>query len=157
LQLGPDGKIYVVKSFNQFLGVVNSPNTAGAACNYVEQGLDLDPNFMGQMSSLGLPTMVQSFLNNAENCVVNSIASETTDNTVEIYPNPSTTNFTVETGNDFSEVTIKDYTGKIISSRKLSAAVNKLEMSENLPAGIYFISVKTSSGTITKRIIRTDF
>jgi len=61
LQLGPDHKIYATKSFSQFLGVINDPDLAGIACNYVDMGFDLDPNFNGITSSLGLPGFIQSY------------------------------------------------------------------------------------------------
>src|SRR6218665_3933256 len=43
LQLGPDGKIYVSRSSNSYLGVINNPNAAGAACNYNDMGPYLAP------------------------------------------------------------------------------------------------------------------
>jgi gliding motility-associated-like protein len=48
MQTGPDGRIYVVHDSPginyQFLGIVQNPNQAGIACNYVHQGLDLMAN-----------------------------------------------------------------------------------------------------------------
>lgn len=41
LRLGPDGKIYFAKIQGNFLGVINQPNLAGAACAYDPQGLAL--------------------------------------------------------------------------------------------------------------------
>jgi hypothetical protein len=34
LKIGPDGKIYVRQRNNNYLGIINSPNLAGLACNY---------------------------------------------------------------------------------------------------------------------------
>jgi gliding motility-associated-like protein len=49
LKLGPDGKIYVARTTNvqlgngaSYLGVINEPNNAGAACNYVHDGVFLN-------------------------------------------------------------------------------------------------------------------
>lgn len=44
MQLGKDGKIYVARVNKQALGVINDPNLAGAACNYVAQGLSIAPS-----------------------------------------------------------------------------------------------------------------
>lgn len=63
IQLGPDRKIYVTKEVTPFLDVINSPNLAGTACNYVSNAINLDPSSMGNMCMLGLPGFVQSFLN----------------------------------------------------------------------------------------------
>jgi hypothetical protein len=54
LQLGPDGKVYMAQVFKPYLGVINSPDSAGLACNYVYNGLTLAP---GTYSIYGLPNM----------------------------------------------------------------------------------------------------
>lgn len=46
MQLGPDNRIYVLNGSNFaipcYLGVINSPNVAGAGCNYVRNGITLN-------------------------------------------------------------------------------------------------------------------
>ncbi|RZK29523.1 MAG: hypothetical protein EOO63_08875, partial [Hymenobacter sp.] len=54
LQRGPDGKIYVAREDNSFLGVIAQPNASGTACSYVDDGLKLG----GRRSKLGLPGFV---------------------------------------------------------------------------------------------------
>jgi len=54
LQRGPDGKIYVAREDNSFLGVIGQPNASGAACGYVDDGLNLG----GRRSKLGLPGFI---------------------------------------------------------------------------------------------------
>ncbi|MGI4873144.1 MAG: hypothetical protein ACRYFX_18445 [Janthinobacterium lividum] len=54
LQRGPDGKIYVAREDNSFLGVITTPNASGLACQYVDDGLKLG----GRRSKLGLPEFV---------------------------------------------------------------------------------------------------
>jgi PKD repeat protein len=57
MQLGPDGKIYVSRYerpdiSSSYLGVINSPELQGTACNYVDQAV-----FLGNgLSQMGLPT-----------------------------------------------------------------------------------------------------
>ncbi len=58
LQLAPDGKIYAAQYHKYYLGVINNPNLAGAACNYVDQGQVTGTN----QSFFGLPNMMGSFL-----------------------------------------------------------------------------------------------
>lgn len=43
LQLAPNGKIYATGFSQNFLGVINNPNLAGAACNYVNNGQSIAP------------------------------------------------------------------------------------------------------------------
>ncbi len=59
LQLGPNGKIYVATYDSPDLGVINSPNTVGTACNYVDAGVSLG----GKLSLIGLPNFVTSIFN----------------------------------------------------------------------------------------------
>lgn len=53
-QIGPDGKVYISRYFSTDLAVINNPNAAGLACNYVETGF----NLAGRSGFLGLPNMV---------------------------------------------------------------------------------------------------
>ncbi|AIZ64543.1 hypothetical protein PK28_14225 [Hymenobacter sp. DG25B] len=55
LQLGPDGKIYVAREDNPYLGVIQNPNAAGAACQYVDDGFNLG----AKRSKLGLPNFLR--------------------------------------------------------------------------------------------------
>ncbi len=57
VQLASNGKIYLTKSVGTWLGVINNPNNAGLACNYVNNAVSL----AGKNSGLGLPNFVQSF------------------------------------------------------------------------------------------------
>jgi gliding motility-associated-like protein len=51
MQLGPDGKIYVAQTDQNYLGVINNPNTLGLGCNFNSMGVSISPND----SRLGLP------------------------------------------------------------------------------------------------------
>lgn len=57
LQLAPDGKIYLAVHKSEYLGVINNPNEAGTACNFVRQGLYLD----GRLCRQTLPGFVQNY------------------------------------------------------------------------------------------------
>ncbi|WP_179352963.1 T9SS type B sorting domain-containing protein [Winogradskyella vidalii] len=59
IQLGPDQKIYVARTLDYYLGVINNPNIVGLGCNYDNEGLYLG----GRQSTLGLPAFMQSFFN----------------------------------------------------------------------------------------------
>ena len=61
LQLAPNGKIYLAKSSSGKLDVINNPNSLGAACGYVANGLQMG-NALGQHTSqIGLPNFVEIF------------------------------------------------------------------------------------------------
>jgi len=74
LQRGPDGKIYVARDTDddgvategkQHLGVISNPENLGAACGYIELGVDLGGNEAspanGRLSRFGLPNFIQSY------------------------------------------------------------------------------------------------
>lgn len=60
LQLAPDGKIYLAKEDEKYLGVIQNPNAPGWSCKYQDMGISLGD----RKSKLGLPNFVQSFFNN---------------------------------------------------------------------------------------------
>ncbi len=53
IRMAPNGKIYVCREWDSFLGVINNPNTLGAGCGYNPFGIDL--SVTGGFNSLGLP------------------------------------------------------------------------------------------------------
>ena len=57
LQLATDGKIYVAKSGDQVIDVIDNPNVVGTGCNYQFEHLSLG----GRTSQIGLPPFIQSF------------------------------------------------------------------------------------------------
>ncbi len=65
LQLGPDGKIYGARKEeydNEYLSVINNPDSLGTKCNFVKEGLFLE----GKLSLAGLPNFIQSYINSSD-------------------------------------------------------------------------------------------
>lgn len=54
LQVAPDGRIYITRDLDYFLGYIGSPNSFGSGCNYVQNGLYLS----GRTSEAGLPPYI---------------------------------------------------------------------------------------------------
>ena len=57
LQIGPDGRIYHAVFMQYHLGVVYNPSQLGAACNYIQNGLNLG----GRQSYFGLPNILMPY------------------------------------------------------------------------------------------------
>jgi gliding motility-associated-like protein len=57
LQIGPDGKIYVARVVDYYLGVINNPSLKGLDCDYDSLGVYLG----GPMCYRGLPQFIQSY------------------------------------------------------------------------------------------------
>ncbi len=71
LQIGPNGKIYHAVNRQNYLGVINSPESNQNAINYIHNGVSLN----GRESSQGLPPFIQSYflpttILNADNDIV---------------------------------------------------------------------------------------
>lgn len=58
LQLATDGKIYIAKSNQFYIDVIDNPNVVGLGCNYQFEYLYLN----GRRSKFGLPPFIQTFL-----------------------------------------------------------------------------------------------
>jgi len=65
LQLAMDGKIYVSRSLGTFAGVIQNPNVAGTACNYVDLGVATSGNTCGWT----FPSFIASYFRNNSNSI----------------------------------------------------------------------------------------
>lgn len=75
---------------------------------------------------------------------VNSVVESDFDSKVNLYPNPSSGNFTVALGDDYQnvELTVYDVTGKEVY-RELDSG-NTFDLNIDVPKGIYFLHAVTS-------------
>jgi hypothetical protein len=161
MQVGPDGKIYVSKSNTPFLCVIGSPNLSGAACNYTDNAIDVDPASMGSGCMLGLPGFVQSYFNPAFPLIV-TCPENTTSVTGEVsLSGPmifyDRTNEEIRLSNFSDEqdgkLIIYDLMGQVILTRALESAEHSVPVSD-LPTGIYLVRFESSSVSFEQKIIR---
>lgn len=72
------------------------------------------------------------------------------------YPNPSSTSIWIETGLESKEqgsLALRDFSGRILNTVRISTKIYEMDMSNYSP-GIYFVSINTSAGKKTKKIIK---
>ncbi len=147
LQRGPDGKIYVVKSYSQFLGVINAPNSVGvAACNYVDNGVDLDPSFMGANSGIGLPNFVSTFTGDGTVCLGSAGIKDGILSANSVFPNPSNDSFTFISDDNYAELQITDASGRLMESHSNVAIGMTFSFGDKYVPGVYFIKVSAKNG-----------
>jgi hypothetical protein len=75
-----------------------------------------------------------------------------------VYPNPTTGVFRLDIQdasflNNETNLTVVNLLGEIVLSQDVDAASTSLNL-ENQPAGVYFLYVRTASGTSTQKIIK---
>lgn len=155
LQLGPDGKIYVSRSFSsQYLGVINNPEVSGFGCNYVDNGLDLDPSFMGVNGALSLPSFMQTYLKLATGatCLTTEISDNDLNVVNPVYPNPSTNEFSIDLSTKDATISIYDCTGKLVAEHQ---NVNYIfSFGKEFAKGIYFVRVVSPTEMFTQKVVK---
>ncbi|MFZ5551881.1 MAG: T9SS type A sorting domain-containing protein [Bacteroidota bacterium] len=149
LQIGPDKKIYVSRSFvSSYVGVIGAPDSPGFACNYADNAIDLDPNFMGYNGALSLPSFPQNFLSANIVCSGPTGAEEKTESVMlKIFPNPSGEEFFIETKENIS-VFVYDITGKLIET----IPSGKKSFGKNYLSGAY-VAVVSGNGYCNKIVL----
>lgn len=153
IQMANNGKIYVCRSWNSYLGEIDNPDVAGTGCNYIDNGVNLDPNSIGITSGLGLPGFVQSeFLPVEQLCTFTSMINPDFQFTA-IFPNPSTDEFTIR---NLPEATIfvYDQLGELIEEKMNSNTSDEINFGKDFLNGVYFIRIKSKNGTHTAKLIK---
>jgi|GEM_PF-1724663 len=116
IQLGPDGKIYASYFGRNVLGVINNPNLAGAACNYVDEGFALN----GKETQYGLPNFIES------DVFGTAISSVSTSVLLESSVQSAQPGQTVQM--------------RLVSCNNSSLTLNNVDIEVTLPTGLSYIS-----------------
>lgn len=156
LQAANNGKIYVCRSFSSFLGVIDDPLSAGAACNYSDFGFDLDPNFMGITSALGLPGFVQSNFRMETVCSATGISLPPALPPPFVLYNLTGEGFTLLfTGeNRFSILETVDASGRVVERVSLHGRESSIHFGTALAPGLYLVRLSGSSGIHTLKAVK---
>jgi hypothetical protein len=154
LQIAPDGKIYLARWNEAFLGVINNPNLLGQNCNFILNGLSLN----GQDSRLGLPNYIDNYFNEFDTydfCQPLNI-KDFDEGYFEIYPNPVSDYLSINLNKAFENLNIEilNTLGQEIMEFNYSNTT-KLKLNlNNLPNGLYFLKLNANGGSIIERIIK---
>jgi uncharacterized repeat protein (TIGR01451 family) len=70
---------------------------------------------------------------------------------IRVYPNPATNLVNIEAKSAINSVTLYDLQGRLVSVNLPVSPFASVDVS-NLQAGIYFVTIKTAGGSITKKI-----
>jgi hypothetical protein len=79
------------------------------------------------------------------------------NNNIKISPNPISSTITITIPKSiYANITITNLTGKQVATYNLqNTTIETIDVS-NLPEGVYFVSLKSDEGVITKKIVKTN-
>ena len=145
VQLAPNGKLYgcTWNGGYYFLHKINYPDQLGTACEFVRGGqpvLSLD--------ALNLPNLINyrlgPLIGSGCDTITTGLTAQTANDPLRVQPNPANKYAYVEMGMQGNYTfQLLDATGKLIS-QKQTPQIDIFD-TEQLPNGIYFISVKDRS------------
>lgn len=149
LQLGPDGKIYISRC-NSALGVINSPNNVGTACNFIDNQINISPC----VSNTSLPLFIAGYEyvnTKIPDCVLTSAYNnQIPKSTVDIFPNPANNVLTIQTNEIGSQIEIFDMQGRIVTKGTLISRSITINISL-FAEGIYLLRLMNGDHIATQK------
>lgn len=145
MQLGPDGKIYCTQYFNNYLGVINSPNQQGVLCDFDSAAINLGAASCG----LGLPGMISKFGEGPS-----AIQEVESDLQLSCYPNPASNQLHLSVSNKYASFDVKicDMAGRVVLNQTYDRSKQVIDIS-SLSEGIYILSATSET---TRDVIRFE-
>ncbi|MBA3648328.1 MAG: T9SS type A sorting domain-containing protein [Chitinophagales bacterium] len=163
--LAPDGTIYICSyDGNHSLHVINSPDSAGKKCNFVQNQFVIPNTLYYNAWASGFPNMPNYHLGALEGSAcdttftalppINDVAF-----TQSIYPNPCYKKAQLSITGVNHEVLISIYNtvGNLIYGTTLQPVNGFVHAFINLmdqPAGVYLLKAETDRGEITEKILK---
>jgi hypothetical protein len=160
--IGPDGKIYICNyGYNSSLHVINSPDSQGLKCNFVQNQLQLDSGTYWGAGFPNLPNYQLSPLvgSTCDTLITYSPPIDQASFTYGVYPNPCNGKFQLSITGINNEVPVAIYNtmGELIYQTTLheqNGFIHGFFNLQNEPAGIYLLKAETNRGEITAKIVK---
>ncbi|OPZ97218.1 MAG: hypothetical protein BWY70_01557 [Bacteroidetes bacterium ADurb.Bin408] len=124
--------------------IVNTPGTHTYTASFI----------VGQCNASNTPNTIVGSVGVEENiCNYTNVQGiDYSDNALEIYPNPASKNFIIETLEN-GTLEIFNIEGQLVKTIYLSAPKTSVDVSY-LPNGVYAIEVKSAKGVVVKKLIK---
>lgn len=140
LQIGMDGKIYMVSLSNPFtLAIINNPNQYGVDCSFKDQSISLS----GKHGNYTLPSFIAGFeySNELTFCDLAANIEHTSSKYLTIYPNPFSSHTNLQTNILLKNATlsIDNCFGQTVKLIKNISGNNVIFHRDNLTKGFYVI------------------
>ncbi|HKR04004.1 MAG TPA: T9SS type A sorting domain-containing protein [Bacteroidia bacterium] len=146
IALGPDHKIYISRSGAYYLGTINNPELAGAACGYVGNSVTLT-----RESQYGLPNFVNTFTGE---CTMTGIVQNVNTHESLIVYNKDEKLIHIYF-NKIKPVTIevRDVTGRTIISENVTGGSETIVNVSSISKGIYTVDISGKDKNISGKKI----
>jgi Secretion system C-terminal sorting domain len=143
--LAPDGKIYInTTNSTQHMHVINSPDSAGSACNLVQHGI-----FLNVYNSFSIPNHPNYFLRADSGSVCDTLMLSTNSSqakldvsSISVYPNPAKEILFINHKNpsrQTEQFILYNSLGEVVLRKNLSPSTKaSIVAIDNLQSGIYF-------------------
>ena len=147
IKIGPDGKIYVARAFDNYIGVINNPNQAGASCNYNHSGIDLNE----KECQHGL----NNYIEYTSYCNPVSILKEIREtNLIKILPNPYSNHFSIEGLNNPYDLNIYNAMGQLLYQENNIFEISKRVVADCFSNGLLFIRIKSENEFFNYKLLK---
>jgi hypothetical protein len=158
MQLGPDCKIYMIgTNGTKFMHVINRPDEPGQACDFRQHSLELPsinntsiPNFPNYRLGTGYPVCDSNIVYTAGRFI------SPPPKEVEVWPNPASREVRVSLPaavGSAGRITLSNSLGETVRVQQFQKEEQQvLLFVDNLSNGLYFITVMTEMGKVTKPI-----
>jgi WD40-like Beta Propeller Repeat len=152
IKIGPDERVYVRRTGSAYIGVINAPNVAGSGCNYIANGFYI----ITSSFQYGLNNYIEYTSYCPETAVITKPESISLFSN---YPNPfvTETNFQLDFPVKNARLIVRNSLGQTVRELNPVSEQRFTFSRENLPAGIYSVSI-IDDGIIlaTKKIVIAD-
>jgi YVTN family beta-propeller protein len=135
ISVSPDGmKVYVTNNVDNTVSVINTlTNTVSATINVGNN-----------------PAAFGNFISKYSKMTSGLIPPNTESPNISIYPNPTSSEFTICSSFNNYKVIITDLMNHAVLNQYVTGKNSRLNLERN---GIFFVHIKTSKGTYTQKLI----
>lgn len=148
IKLAPNGKIYVASNNESYLGVIQSPDLAGTACNFVNQGFYLG---QGVKCNYGL----NNYIEYKTYCSPAFTGSINNNDEIILSPNPFNHTLTISCNRPFmnSSLSVMNMLGEVVLSKNHQSGY-RLQLDRNeLATGLYFLQIQQEGRILCQKKI----
>jgi hypothetical protein len=145
LQNGPDGKTYLSRAGQNYLGCITQPDLAGNACQYVS-------NYVNAGNSATAIYGLPNFIVNWFHITATQVEEVFADDAIAISSNPASDMLTVHITFPDATIQMSDVLGRCLYKYRIHEHDIYIPLSD-YKNGIYFLRIINNGKTVTKKFV----